>query len=250
MPLFLFGTERPRPVYRHLEIEKLQEVYLDYYRRQRSSFGAMMRETGMKIRDLAQAYLWSGLMLVPLLALPWALARDRWLWFVLFIGLVFSVAMLASTWLFPHYAAVAAGLFFVLVVQSLRSLHAWHLGTWRVGRNITRGLAILVAISFVQVVVKMATAEKNRWFSQRAAILEKLRAEPEKSLVIVKYSPDHNPHREWVYNEADIVHAKVILARDMGPEKNRELLEYFRDRKVWVLRADAAKPESQPYSGS
>jgi len=119
-----------------------------------------------------------------------------------------------------------------------------------VGRNITRGLAILVAISFVQVVVKMATAEKNRWFSQRAAILEKLRAEPEKSLVIVKYSPDHNPHREWVYNEADIVHAKVILARDMGPEKNRELLEYFRDRKVWVLRADAAKPESQPYSGS
>ena len=72
---------------------------------------------------------------------------------------------------------------------------------------------------------------------------------PEKSLVIVKYDPDHNPHREWVYNEADPVHAKVILARDMGVEKNKELLDFYRDRKVWVVHADAVKPGLQPDRG-
>ncbi len=95
----------------------------------------------------------------------------------------------------------------------------------------------------------MASQDKGRWFYQRAAILEALRAEPWKSLVIVKYDADHNPNREWVYNRADLPNAKVILARDMG-DKNQELLDYYRDRKAWVLNADAAKPEAQPYPGS
>jgi hypothetical protein len=88
-PLFLFGTPRPEPQYRHPEIRKLQENYLAFYNSQRRSFGSILRATGEKISALAQAYLWSYLMLVPLLALPWALAQDRWLWFVLFIGFCF-----------------------------------------------------------------------------------------------------------------------------------------------------------------
>ena len=128
-PLFLFGTPRPEPEYRHPEIRKLQENYLNYFRSQRRTFGALLRSTGEKIWELAQGYLWSYLMVVALLGLPWALSRDRWLWFALFIGIFFTTAMLMGTWVFPHYAAPAAGLFFVLVVQSMRSLHAWHWGT-------------------------------------------------------------------------------------------------------------------------
>jgi hypothetical protein len=65
----------------------------------------------------------------------------------------------------------------------------------------------------------------------------------------MKYDPDHNPHREWIYNEADLPDAKVIIAQDMGP-KNQELLDYYRGRKAWVVHADAAKPELEPYPGS
>ena len=248
-PLFLFGTPRPEPEYRHPEIRKLQEAYLNYFESQRRSFHAMLHATGEKIWRLSQGYLWSYLMVVALLGLPAALARDRWLWFALFIGLFFSIAMLLSTWVFPHYASVAAGLFFVLVVQSICSLHAWHVGKRPVGRNLVRGLVILMGISFVQIVGKMAAADRTKWFHQRQAILEKLRAEPGKSLVIVKYDPDHNPNREWIYNEADIPNAKVILVQDMG-EKNKELLDYFKDRKAWVLHADAPRPEPECYPGS
>jgi hypothetical protein len=131
----------------------------------------------------------------------------------------------------------------------MQSLNPWHIGTRPAGNNLLRGLAILIVISFCQLAVKMASQDKGRWFYQRAAILEALRAEPWKSLVIVKYDADHNPNREWVYNRADLPNAKVILARDMG-DKNQELLDYYRDRKAWVLNADAAKPEAQPYPGS
>jgi hypothetical protein len=46
-----------------------------------------------------------------------------------------------------------------------------------------------------------------------------------------------------------MVNAQVILARDMGPSGNRELLDYYRDRKAWVLDADAAHPSPEPYPG-
>jgi hypothetical protein len=84
---------------------------------------------------------------------------------------------------------------------------------------------------------------------ERAAILHKLRAEPGPQLVLVRYGPHHDRNREWVYNEANIDNAKVVWARDMGEGNNRELLEYFSGRKVWVVEADAPAPLAAPYPG-
>ena len=57
-------------------------------------------------------------------------------------------------------------------------------------------------------------------------------------MVIVRYNARHRLINEWVYNEADIDHAKVVWARDMGPAENQELLAYFKGWQVWVVDAD------------
>jgi hypothetical protein len=54
----------------------------------------------------------------------------------------------------------------------------------------------------------------------------------------VRYGADHQLGIDWVYNEANIDAAKVIWARDMGPAENKELIDYFPDRHVWLLEAD------------
>jgi hypothetical protein len=41
-----------------------------------------------------------------------------------------------------------------------------------------------------------------------------------------------------VYNRADIDGSKIVWARDMGPEKNQELVDYYRGRKFWMAEAD------------
>jgi hypothetical protein len=53
--------------------------------------------------------------------------------------------------------------------------------------------------------------------------------------VIVRYGPAHSFEKEWVCNEADIDSAKVVWAREMDSAQNRKLLEYFKDRHVWLV---------------
>ncbi len=85
------------------------------------------------------------------------------------------------------------------------------------------------------------------WRRQR--ILRRLEATPGRHLVFVRYSKDHDPKFEWVYNQADIDKAKVVWARGMGPGHDKDLAEYFRDRAVWLLEADSRAPKLEPHPG-
>jgi hypothetical protein len=58
---------------------------------------------------------------------------------------------------------------------------------------------------------------------------------PGQHLVIVHNRRSHTGSEDWIYNKSDIDHAKIVWARDMGAEKNEELLRYFADRQVWLV---------------
>jgi len=36
-------------------------------------------------------------------------------------------------------------------------------------------------------------------------------------------------------------------ARDMGPAKNQELIDYYKQRRVWLVYADDKPPKLVPY---
>jgi len=75
------------------------------------------------------------------------------------------------------------------------------------------------------------------YFSRELA-RKSLAQEEGQHLVIVQYSEHHNYHQEWVYNSADIDSAKIVWSRDMGPERNRALFNYFKDRTLWLARPE------------
>ena len=78
-------------------------------------------------------------------------------------------------------------------------------------------------------------------------VLAALESYPGQQLAIVRYTPDHGHIDDWVYNAPDIEKSKVIWARDMGTAKNVELLQYFRNRKVWLVEPDFNPPRVSPY---
>jgi hypothetical protein len=66
-------------------------------------------------------------------------------------------------------------------------------------------------------------------------------------VVFVRYSLDHDVEDEWVYNSADIDRQRLIWARDLGDERNMELIRYYPGREFWILDADADPPRLSPY---
>ena len=82
---------------------------------------------------------------------------------------------------------------------------------------------------------------------QRARLLSRLEQLPGKQLVIVRYSPDHNPLDEWVYNAPDIDNSKVIWAREMDSADNLGLINYYRNRKAWLVQPDTNPVQVSPY---
>ncbi len=67
-------------------------------------------------------------------------------------------------------------------------------------------------------------------------------------LVLLRYTPSHDPGDEFVYNAADIDRSPIVWARDMGDEGNRELLDYYPTRKVWLLQPDLTPVSLTPYA--
>jgi hypothetical protein len=120
------------------------------------------------------------------------------------------------------------------------------------GRWLVRGILALWVIWLIPKGVELARLDRSEeWraqISQRADILARLEQVPGSHLVIVRYGPNHNTHAEWVYNHADIDAAKVVWAREMDENHNRLLLEYFKNRQIWLLEPDQQTPQITPYS--
>ena len=72
----------------------------------------------------------------------------------------------------------------------------------------------------------------------RKPVEKQLAALPGQHLVLVRYSKDHNSGEEYVYNEADIDHAKTVWAREIPGIDLAPLFNYFRNRDVWVYEPD------------
>ena len=69
----------------------------------------------------------------------------------------------------------------------------------------------------VVVLLAFFTMDREPWdpIQFRLKFSSQLAAMPGQHLVIVHYSPQHIPYREWVYNGADIDGSKVVWAREI-----------------------------------
>lgn len=244
-PYFIWQTPRPEPVYHHAVMRDFYRWELGEFEKNRT-VGGYLRRAADKLISWWQFYL-GPLLTLPLLAFP-RVVRQRKMRLPLLICAAMIAGFSVQTWTGPHYFSPATGALYILLVQGMR--HLWHWSSSRrpIGQAVVRAIP---ALACAMILLRVAAAGANvqiesawpRGDLDRASILRQLEQRPGPQLVIVHYAPGHDPVREWVYNEANIDAAKVIWARDMGKDDNRELLQYFRDRNVWIVEADHPTPQ-------
>ncbi len=202
-----------------------------------------------KLEGLREFYLPGEFSAVVLVALPW-LWRDRKIRLLSLLAAACVVAVIAVVWFEPHYAAPMTAAIFGIVIQAMRYLRRVR---WR-GRPVGIGLTrVVVIFAFALIPVQAWTSwhhppdSDDEHLRYRAQFASELRNAQGDQLVIVRYSSDHDPGEEWVYNRADIDHAKIVWAREIPGEDIRPLLDYFRDRRVWLAEPDAEPPRLSLY---
>jgi len=245
-PRFLWQKPSPEAAYRHKVIRDFHATYeLPLYTSQRSIAGFLLEAVYL----LSWGLLTVNTFLIPVLIafrvlLLWTL-RNPWAGRALLIYFVLLLGLLTETFKWPHYAAPITGLNYYFVVNALR-LARWQ--NRKIGTLIlwlTPLLAIAALLAFLHGAIKKDNS--SSWHEQRAQLLKRLKQEDGDHLVVVNYGPGHSLPNEWVYNEADIDHSKVVFARAINSTQDCQLVEYFKSRRIWSLDGDQSIPKLEPY---
>jgi hypothetical protein len=254
-------------------VQPLPTPHLPLTREQQLDYDAQSEAHGAGTDSLATyAARWTSrvrfyhfFLLAPLfLVLPAFLVRlrkYRFAWVIPTIFL-FSLGTTFYPYFYTHYIAALTCLFVLIAVAGLEQLSRWVIRGNAVGEECARILLFLCAAHFIfwyglhasrdeELIAAMTPYETwdniNHGDPQgRIAIQRQLGAAPGEQLVFVRYWPQHQ-FQEWVHNAADIDHARIVWARDLGPDENQKLLRYYPQRTAWLLEPDTHPPRLSVY---
>jgi hypothetical protein len=250
-------TFQPNPV-PHRELTPQQE--LEY--KSQLAFRATDKETltSYLLRLEYRVRYYRFFFLAPLfLAIPAfciaAVREFRYAW-VLLTLLIFALGINFFPAFQLHYLGAVTCLFVLISAAGLREISRW-------SPEAARLVLFLCAIHFIfwyglhlfedhEFAVAMMNYETwdsiNHHNPQRRILVNGQLAEiPGQILIFVRYSPRHIFQEEWVYNEADIDAARIVWARDLGPQENDKLRALYPSREVFLLEPDLTPPRLSPY---
>jgi hypothetical protein len=256
-PVFLWQSPRPEPAYRYKTMRGFYtSMELADFKRAQTPSGfleGIARKFGIVV-----FFVFGVALLAQMIMLPRVL-RDRRVRFLIVATGVFGLGLIGNAWLFPHYVAPFIGALYVLMIQCMRHLRQWRPDGRPFGRALVR---LIPSLCLALAVIRLCSGPLNinaqrfplMWYGTaplglaRAGVLAQLEKYPGRQLAIVRYSPQHASVDDWVYNGADIDHSKVVWAREpdsMIPPS--DLLNYFRNRKVWLVQPDSNVEKLRPY---
>lgn len=245
-PVLLFQQPRAGIQWNHAVLEKFHGGWEMNLHARHETAGGLVRHTVRKLYRLWAFYLG------PLLTIPFVLAlvrlrRRRNVPLAAGTLAAALAAVLLCVRAAPHYLAPATAALVLLVALGFRELCFLRVRRHPFGKGLA---TVLLAACWLLALGTLArpnrgNREPSRFMSHRAELQAELETTDGRHLVLVSYGPRHSIHNEWVYNAADIDAAPVVWARDLGPDGNRELLDFFQDRTVWrlIVNDDSFRPQ-------
>jgi hypothetical protein len=238
VPLFLWQTSTPRPHYHHAVMQRFYTQWETHYQSvdKLHTWGGWGKVEKTRLRMTKNVLFSNGSLILCALFWGFLLRRPGARFLAIALG-IFLIGLAVEGWAQIHYFGPVIGAAAALKMLSLRRLSAIRFGGRRLGLALASALLLCGGIDLLRH-LDFKSAQ-DAFPGERAGIERALEAQPGSHVVLVRYAEDHNPVEEWVYNKADMDGSKVIWARDMSPEEDQQLFDYFKGRHFWLLRPDA-----------
>ncbi|MBS1877112.1 MAG: hypothetical protein JSU00_28125 [Acidobacteria bacterium] len=173
----------------------------------------------------------------------WVFRSRRYLALLAGAGGAFVAVMMEGA-ASPHYLSPATTALVAIVTLAMwRMRERWRHGP-ALSRIVLAGMVVVLAgrialqaggLPYTQKVNFQSWCCKAAGRPDKAEFAEAIGKEPGMHLVLVRAKTDPYNFFQWIYNEADLDRARIVWARDLGDERNRALLEYYKDRTIWLV---------------
>ncbi|MGA9670427.1 MAG: hypothetical protein WBQ94_14535 [Terracidiphilus sp.] len=259
-PYYVWQKARPEPAYRH---QAMRDYYykteLEIYNHLHTIPGFFLNTF---VKALAAVLFFGGFAFLPLVLMLRRVLLDHRIRILVICVAVLIAGMLIENFLVIHYLAPFTAAFYAIGLQTMRHMRVWRPGGRPVGTALVR-LMVTVCLAMVGLrlytgpfhlqVLEFPPTWNVSWYgpdhfgTERDRVQTSLENLPGKQLAIVRYNSTHVPFNEWVYNTAEIDASKVIWAREMDEASNLELMNYYKDRKAWLVQPDLQPATVTPY---
>jgi Flp pilus assembly pilin Flp len=265
-PFFMWQSPKPEPRYQYENIRRYYtQNELNFYKSTRTLKGAIA------VSVVKIVHFWF-FFLGPVLTLPFIIAvatlknrppRAVTDWktpFLIATVIVCSLGIAGEIFFFPHYVAPMVGFFYILMAMAISKTYKYRWRAKPVGLFLVSAIpAIMVLMFALRACAPLLSLSRMPDFpltwcndapveTERARIGALLTQYPGTHLAVVRYKENSQSEYDWVYNDAKIDDAKIIWARDAGPSQNKELINYYPERKVWLVEPDEVPAKISPYS--
>jgi hypothetical protein len=261
-PYYVWQKPRPEPHYRH---QAMRSFYYVGELKGLDSFRTVPGAIGETLKKILRAMLFfGGIAFLPIAFMLPRVLSDRRIRFLVICMVVLMAGMAIEIFLLPHYLAPFTAVLYAVGLQAMRHIRVWKPGKQPVGRMLVRltvmvcvvvaGLRLLASPLHIPISEWPASGWNFSWYgpdyfgTERLLVESRLENLPGNQLAIVRYNSWHNPFNEWVYNKADIDASKVVWAREMDEKDNKELIDYYPDRKVWLVEPDSPSVTVSSYT--
>jgi hypothetical protein len=239
-PVFIFQRPLPHKTYRYEAMRQMYEEWEPEFQHADTYPTLKGFALGVAFRVYLPVTLLLGPCMIVLVALFWRgwLVNPRFL--IICSGACgFGAGLLLQRYVLPHYLAPLVSSAAIVKTECLRRLYFYRRHGRRVG--LVLGPAIIAATLIAAVASYNYLLDPPRVDPSAYSRLQTkqwLGSQPGRQVAMVRYGPEHDFHREWVYNGADIDSEQVVWARESDAEQNRKLFEYYSDRSVWLVEPD------------
>ncbi len=230
-PHFFGVSPDQAPQLTNPRLQQFYDAYLSQLIRRDWKPAQLLTERTAEVVFCVLSVYMGGLVLLSFVQRP-----NKWIktaWGIL--GLM-TIAMIVIRPFHAHYGAPAAGVLVYVAVFSV-----YRLLTRSSPHVNAKPYQIFIVLVCLLAYIGVSVKENGYYIGhmlieRRQGIARELQKKAGKDLVIVSYKPDASVHQEWVYNHANIDDSEIVWAHDLGPKKNREIINYYDDRNVWMVK--------------